>query len=544
MPPLRDVLLESVDAGGRAPLPGWWLAFLGVFCFVPAVTNSMLLPLMLPPAIAEMVGDSRKAAALGLLTTTQFSVSLAMPLLGTLSDKCTGAFGRRFGRRRPFVVVGCVLSTTGAVLLKLSDSFPTVVVGFAVLIAGNVCSWVPYMTVLPEVVPPSQRGVAASFQMVVDSLSWASGSGLGVLLGEKLISVGQTYDLIIVLNILQLPIGIATMGEGPGWCSPELPPPATPDDRASWIAESSSITDYRRAAAERSSSRQLGAAEEEGLRLDIRRAQRSGIDYRRYRDDAGAAAGADGGVGDHALRKMWTEGERAEVCGEGCCGRLAASVWAAVADFFSAFTNSRAFTLLWLYGSIGYVGSLLVGTWMFYWYQDELEPRGYEIFGHHITNSTQTAISINGVISRVAVVSFALPGGLLGDKFGRLAVIRVTAILTTVIPPLLYAFLPSFTMTMLLAVVGGAVQGLGSPCAAALNADVLPADSDNAGRDMQLISATPSILPGLLIPVLVGNALAWFPSHAVACEPLQHSSQPQEPLDQQHGYCSVPISYL
>eukprot|EP01043_Picozoa_sp_COSAG02_P026264 COSAG02_NODE_1507_length_12231_cov_56.431751_9_plen_77_part_00 len=70
MSDLQEDLLR-LDAG-RAPLPVWWLAFLGVFCFVPAVTNSMLLPLMLPPAVADMVGDNRKAAALGLLTSVQF----------------------------------------------------------------------------------------------------------------------------------------------------------------------------------------------------------------------------------------------------------------------------------------------------------------------------------------------------------------------------------------------------------------------------------------------------------------------------------------
>ena len=124
-----------------------------------------------------------------------------MPFIGTWSDKCTGSFALRFGRRRPFVVVGCLLSTCGLVLLRLASTFPMVVLGFAVLIAGNVTSWVPYMTVLPEVVPATQRGVAASYQMVVDSISWGLGSGLGVAVGQKLISEDQTYLLLIVLNL-------------------------------------------------------------------------------------------------------------------------------------------------------------------------------------------------------------------------------------------------------------------------------------------------------------------------------------------------------
>ncbi len=508
MSDLQEDLL-SVDPG-RRPLPVWWLAFLGVFCFVPAVTNSMLLPLMLPPAVADMVGDSRKAAALGLLTSVQFVLGLSMPFLGTFSDKCTGSFGRRFGRRRPFVVLGCMLSTTGAVLLKLANTFPTTMVGYSVLISGNICSWVPYTTVLPELVPASQRGVAASFQMVVDSCSWACGSGLGVLLGEHIVTSKQTYDIIILLNILQLPIGIATMGDGPGFCSPELPPAGSPDQRASLIHEQISVRDYRRDAeqASYSSSQNL----QRSTRASMRQAQLAGMDYRRYQAQYKPVGG------ERALEKMWVETERSSRCGDGCLGRVLGWMWTHVLDFFSAF-RSRAFTLLWIYLSIAYVGGLLVGTWQFYWYNDMLEPHGYKFFGHHVTNSTQTAISINGVIGRVAVVACAVPGGHLGDKFGRLPVIRVTAAITGVIGPLVYAFIDNYTVIVLLTVVTGAVQGIGSPCASALNADVLPADSDNAARDMQLIS-TGQILPGILIPILVGNALSWFPSHAEAYKVL------------------------
>lgn len=145
-----------------------------------------------------------------------------------------------------------------------------------------------------------------------------------------------------------------------------------------------------------------------------------------------------------------------------------------------------------------------------------LQPRGYSVLGHHITDSTQTALSIVGIISRIATFVFAVPGGMLGDRFGRLQVIRVTALFGSVLPPLVWAYTDSFELVLLVAGLSGIVGGLGSPNAAALNADVLPTDSDNAARDMQLISATPSLVPGIVLPYLVGNALAWFPSHRAA----------------------------
>jgi hypothetical protein len=50
------------------------------------------------------------------------------------------------------------------------------------------------------------------------------------------------------------------------------------------------------------------------------------------------------------------------------------------------------------------------------------------------------------------------------------------------------------------------LNGLGAASQAALNADVLPKNSDNAARDMQLIQTTPVLLPGILIPLVVGSA--------------------------------------
>lgn len=68
-------------------LPTWWLCFLGAFCMVPAITNSIVLPLLLPPLIEGLVGQARKAACLGVLSSVVYVLGLSMPFLGTLSDK-------------------------------------------------------------------------------------------------------------------------------------------------------------------------------------------------------------------------------------------------------------------------------------------------------------------------------------------------------------------------------------------------------------------------------------------------------------------------
>ena len=63
------------------------------------------------------------------------------------------------------------------------------------------------------------------------------------------------------------------------------------------------------------------------------------------------------------------------------------------------------------------------------------------------------------------------------------------------------------------------LNGLGAAAQAALNADVLPQRSDNAARDMQLIQATPGLLPGIVIP-LVSSVPTHTHTHIATCHAI------------------------
>lgn len=91
----------------------------------------------------------------------------------------------------------------------------------------------------------------------------------------------------------------------------------------------------------------------------------------------------------------------------------------------------------------------------FYWYSDVLcnpaTPGGacrYELFGHRITTSTQTAISIVGIIGRVASFLTAVPGGYLGDTLGRLNVVRWFGSISLVLPFVIYANTKSWSVVL------------------------------------------------------------------------------------------------
>ena len=83
-----------------------------------------------------------------------------MPFLGMLSDRMTGSLGQRFGRRRPFIVMGQLLNSAGLVVLAFATSIETLTLGYMMLFMGNILTWVPCaFNCLPPVELPTRNSV-------------------------------------------------------------------------------------------------------------------------------------------------------------------------------------------------------------------------------------------------------------------------------------------------------------------------------------------------------------------------------------------------
>jgi MFS family permease len=143
------------------------------------------------------------------------------PLLGAVSDKLVTPCGRR----RPFIVLGQLCILLGLYYTWASRSYWELVAAFNVYAAGCTIAWVPWMTILPEIVTEEQRGLASGIQSMVISLTSVVGSGMGVLVGEAVLSLSLCYLVCIVLHATMLPLGWVSVGIRPGWCAPEVPPP-------------------------------------------------------------------------------------------------------------------------------------------------------------------------------------------------------------------------------------------------------------------------------------------------------------------------------
>jgi len=173
-------------------IAAYTLAQIGAFVsFMPLF--QVLLPLK-----AEAIDAAGKAL---LLSQVAFygalTASVANLLAGAISDRTTS----RFGRRRPWMVVGA-LGAAGAYLLIMNARTP------AGLIAGIVAFQLTFnlmfsalIAVMPDRVPDSQKGRVAAFLSLGNPIGTMAGA---VLIGGLLVSEVTRYLAIIAVLLITL----------------------------------------------------------------------------------------------------------------------------------------------------------------------------------------------------------------------------------------------------------------------------------------------------------------------------------------------------
>jgi MFS family permease len=154
---------------------GW--AFVLAYAAAYLATSLVFIaPLLVTLALKvnALAGTDRAADRLSLIASVgSFVALLANPLFGRLSDRTTS----HFGRRRPWLIVGLVGGTSGIVVVALAGAVWQVLVGWCVAQLFFNALLAALVAVLPDQVPPGQRGTVAGV--------------LGICL--PIASVGGTY---------------------------------------------------------------------------------------------------------------------------------------------------------------------------------------------------------------------------------------------------------------------------------------------------------------------------------------------------------------
>lgn len=160
---------------------------------------------VLLPVQAEQIDPAGKEAFLGIATAAGALVAvLVNPLVGALSDRTTG----RFGRRRPWALAGALGGAAGLALLAGQTTLAGVALGWCVAQAGLNVLQAALTAVVPDQVPVTQRATVSGWISVPQSL----GVVVGVLVVTVLVTGNASGYLVTaaLVVVLALPFVLGT----------------------------------------------------------------------------------------------------------------------------------------------------------------------------------------------------------------------------------------------------------------------------------------------------------------------------------------------
>jgi MFS family permease len=184
----------------HAALSAFW--FGSNFLWLPVTT------LLIQTLIRSVVPADVKNAALGVAVGLGGLMAATVPpLVGYWSDR----LNTRWGRRRPIMVAGSLLTIPGLVILAVAGNYPTVVVGYVIIQFFFNAAQAAYAGIIPDVVPAQQTGRASGFLATMTQLGTGAGLGVTAFLGSWR-GIYLLFGAVALLSLI--PTVWAARGEG------------------------------------------------------------------------------------------------------------------------------------------------------------------------------------------------------------------------------------------------------------------------------------------------------------------------------------------
>ena len=176
---------------------------LSFFWFSTNMMWSAILIITMPSQIKSAVGDSSKGSALGLALAAGAIISMiAAPIFGALSDRIR----LPGGRRKPWIVIGSVGNVIGLIGLAylIKPGHPESVVGWTIVfllveLFNNVATG-PFSALIPDLIPPEQRGSASGWLGLMTMLGTFAGGVMGFFIGP----IGMAGVYFIMMGVILL----------------------------------------------------------------------------------------------------------------------------------------------------------------------------------------------------------------------------------------------------------------------------------------------------------------------------------------------------
>lgn len=150
--------------------------------------------LLLPYQIGLLAPGS-KVAILSFFTSITVLIALvANPLAGAFSDRTTS----RFGRRRPWIIVGGLMTAVGLLFMWRASNIPLLFIGYCFVELFSNCVLATLVATIPDQVPEKQRGTVSG----IYGLATGLGGILGAILAGQIFKSAPTTAYVVMLIIV------------------------------------------------------------------------------------------------------------------------------------------------------------------------------------------------------------------------------------------------------------------------------------------------------------------------------------------------------
>ena len=194
--------------GRHTALSAFW--FGSNFLWIPLTT------VLIQSQIDSVVPKGQQNTAIGVTLGAGGLLAMTVPpLVGAWSDRLHS----RFGRRRPIMVFGSLLTIPGLVVLMVAGNYPEILIGYVIIQFFFNGAGAAYAGIIPDVVPAQEVGKASGFLATMTQLGIGAGLGVtGALNGARV-----SYAIMGAVALASLiPTVWAAQGEG------ETPVPPQP----------------------------------------------------------------------------------------------------------------------------------------------------------------------------------------------------------------------------------------------------------------------------------------------------------------------------
>jgi MFS family permease len=168
------------------------------------IRNTALGSIFMPYLVGLFAPEAIKNTALGAMRSAGLVIAmLVQPAAGLMSDRSTS----RFGRRRPYILIGALFDCLFLAAIALSWNYWALLISVLLIQFSSNISHGPLQGLIPDLVPENQRGRASAIKSVMELLPI-------ILVGltiAKLVGAGHLDWAIFATGISLLLVTLVTL---------------------------------------------------------------------------------------------------------------------------------------------------------------------------------------------------------------------------------------------------------------------------------------------------------------------------------------------